>query len=203
VTSKHEWRIFVRLCTKNQENNPVCTWTHAYIVCYVISYCFVIRKLWDSVVTVVTWLRAGWSEVQFLGGARDFLFSTAYRPVLALSQPPVIQWVPWICPSGVKKPGCKVPSSVGVTNEWSCTSSPPCLHGVYKDKLPLPFYLHLSVFYWNKILCRTVQHMLHVFFKPLKWTASLELQIRVHHHHHPSKSFPISCSTWPIEYLVK
>lgn len=45
------------------------THSHSYIVCYDISYCFVIRKLCDS---VVTWLWARRSGVQFLGGARDF-----------------------------------------------------------------------------------------------------------------------------------
>jgi len=47
--------------------------THSFAnICYGISYCCVIRKPCDGIVTVVTWLWAGQSGVQFLGGPRDF-----------------------------------------------------------------------------------------------------------------------------------
>jgi hypothetical protein len=50
-------------------------------------------------------------------------FSTAFKPVLGLTQPP-IQWIP-----GIKRPGREAdhspPTSAGVRNTWIYTSIPP------------------------------------------------------------------------------
>jgi hypothetical protein len=67
-------------------------------------------------------------------GLGIFLFTTASRPVLGPTQPP-IQWTPGALSVGVKRPGREAdhspPSSVEVKNEWSYTSTPPvCLHGM-------------------------------------------------------------------------
>jgi hypothetical protein len=63
-----------------------------------------------------------------------FLFPTASRPVLELTQPP-IQWVPGALSLGLKSPGRESdqspPSSAEVKNAWSYTFTPPIrLHGV-------------------------------------------------------------------------
>jgi hypothetical protein len=62
-------------------------------------------------------------------GQRYCLFTTASRPALGPTQPP-IQWVP-----GVKRPGLEAdqshPSSAEVQNAWSYTSTPAVrLHGM-------------------------------------------------------------------------
>jgi hypothetical protein len=53
----------------------------------------------DSSVGIVTRLRAGRSGFDFRQGLGILLFSTAFRPALEPTQPP-IQWVP-----GVNRPG--------------------------------------------------------------------------------------------------
>jgi hypothetical protein len=63
-----------------------------------------------------------------------FLFTTASRPALEPTQPP-IQWVPGAFSLGLKRPGREddhsPPSSAEVKNEWSYTGTPPIhLHGV-------------------------------------------------------------------------
>jgi hypothetical protein len=63
-----------------------------------------------------------------------FLFTTASRPALGLTQPPV-QWVPGALSPGVKRPVCEadhsLPHSGEVSNAWIYTSTPPIrLYGV-------------------------------------------------------------------------
>jgi hypothetical protein len=66
-------------------------------------------------------------------GAEDFLFSTASRPTLGPTQPP-IQWVPEVLSLEVKRPGREDDhsphSSAEVKNAWRYTSTPIRLHGV-------------------------------------------------------------------------
>jgi hypothetical protein len=67
-------------------------------------------------------------------GLGIFLFTTASRPTLGPTQPP-IQWVPGTLSLGVKRPGREAdhstPSSANVKNAWSYTSTLPLrLHGV-------------------------------------------------------------------------
>jgi hypothetical protein len=67
-------------------------------------------------------------------GMGIFLLTTASRPALGSTQPP-IQWVPGDLSQGVKLPGHEAhhssPSSAEVKNAWSYTSIPPIrLHGV-------------------------------------------------------------------------
>jgi hypothetical protein len=63
-----------------------------------------------------------------------FLFTTASRPALGPTQPP-IKWVPGAFSLGIKQPGRETdhspPSSAEVKNAWSYTSTHPvCLNGV-------------------------------------------------------------------------
>jgi hypothetical protein len=63
-----------------------------------------------------------------------FLFTTASRPALGPTQPP-IQWVPGALSLWVRRPGREAdqspPPSAEVKNGWSYTSTPPIrLHGV-------------------------------------------------------------------------
>jgi hypothetical protein len=67
-------------------------------------------------------------------GLKIFLFTTASRPALETTQPP-IQWVPGALSLGVEQPEREAdqssPSSSEVKNAWSYTSTPPLyLHGV-------------------------------------------------------------------------
>jgi hypothetical protein len=59
-------------------------------------------------------------------GLRIFLFTTASRPALGPTQPP-IQWVPGALSLGVKRSGREAdhspPSSAEVKNAWSYTST--------------------------------------------------------------------------------
>jgi hypothetical protein len=80
----------------------------------------------------------GWTigilEFDSRRGLGIFLFTTASRTALGLTQPP-IQWVPGTLSLGVKWPGREAdhspPSSCEVKNEWSYTFTPPIrLHGV-------------------------------------------------------------------------
>jgi hypothetical protein len=61
------------------------------------------------------------------GGLGIFLFTTASRPALGPTQPP-IQWVPGALSLGVKRLGREAdhspPSSAEVKNAWSCTPTP-------------------------------------------------------------------------------
>jgi hypothetical protein len=56
-----------------------------------------------------------------------FLFTTASRPALGPTQPP-IQWVPGALYLGLKRPGSEAdhlpPSSAGVKNVWSYAPTP-------------------------------------------------------------------------------
>jgi hypothetical protein len=63
-----------------------------------------------------------------------FLFTTASKPALGPTQPP-IQWVPGVLFIGTKRPGREAdhspPSNADVKNAWSYTSTPPIhFHGV-------------------------------------------------------------------------
>jgi hypothetical protein len=63
-----------------------------------------------------------------------FLFTTASRPALGSTQPPV-QWIPGAVSLGVKQPGRKAdhspPSSAEVKNAWNYAYTPPIrLHDV-------------------------------------------------------------------------
>jgi hypothetical protein len=62
-------------------------------------------------------------KVSFVG---IFLFTTASRPALGPTQPP-IQWVLWSVSLGIKRPGREADhtpaSSVEIKNAWSCTST--------------------------------------------------------------------------------
>jgi hypothetical protein len=67
-------------------------------------------------------------------GLGIFLFTTASRPALGSTQPP-IQWVPRAFSVGAKRPGREAdhspPSSAEVKNAWSYTTTPPVhLNGV-------------------------------------------------------------------------
>jgi hypothetical protein len=60
-------------------------------------------------------------------GLGIFLFSTASRPALGPTQPP-IHWVPGALSPGIKRPGREAdhspPSSAEVKNVWRYTSTP-------------------------------------------------------------------------------
>jgi hypothetical protein len=67
-------------------------------------------------------------------GLGIFLFTTASRSALRLTQPPV-QWVPGALSLRIKRPGLEADhsplSNVEVKNVWSYTSTPPTrLHAV-------------------------------------------------------------------------
>jgi hypothetical protein len=86
-------------------------------------------------------------------GLGIFLFTTASRPTLGPTQPP-IQWVPGALSLGKEWSGREAdhlpPSSAEVTNAWSYTSTPPIrLHGVllsWSTETPLPLYPDLQSF---------------------------------------------------------
>jgi hypothetical protein len=68
------------------------------------------------------------SRVRFPARAEIFFFTTVSRTALGPTQPP-IQWVQGALSLGVKRPGREAdhspPSSAGVNNTWSYTSTPP------------------------------------------------------------------------------
>jgi hypothetical protein len=70
------------------------------------------------------WMFGGFESRQGMG---IFFFSTASRPALEPTQPP-IQWVPGALSLWVKRPGCETdhspPSSAEVKNAWRHTSTP-------------------------------------------------------------------------------
>jgi len=83
---------------------------------------------WSGAVSIETNLRAGrpgFSSRQ--GQSWNFFFSTASRPALRPTQPPIQRVLGTLTP-GVKRSGRDVnyshPSSAEVKNAWSCTSSP-------------------------------------------------------------------------------
>jgi hypothetical protein len=61
-------------------------------------------------------------------GVKNFLFSTASRPALGPTQPP-IQWVPGALSPGIKRQGRETdrssPTSAEVKKMWIYTSTPP------------------------------------------------------------------------------
>jgi hypothetical protein len=73
-------------------------------------------------------LRAGSSGFDSLRGLGIFLFTTASRPALGSTEPP-IQWVPGALSLGVKRPvrdaDHSPPSSVEIKNAWIYTFTPP------------------------------------------------------------------------------
>jgi hypothetical protein len=80
-------------------------------------------------------------------GLGIFLFTTASRTVLGLTQP-LIQWVPGALSLGVKRPGCETdhspPSSAEVKNAWSYTCTRPIrLYGMVLSKAQGQLYLLL------------------------------------------------------------
>jgi hypothetical protein len=76
--------------------------------------------------------RSSW--VRFPAGMGIFLFSTASRPVLESTQPP-IRWVPGTLSPGVKRPGREtIPPAPYVFMEW-------CLDK-HKDNLTLSYLIH-------------------------------------------------------------
>jgi hypothetical protein len=72
-------------------------------------------------------LQTGGSEVRVPAGAGNFLFTTASRPALGLTQPP-IQWVPRALSLGVERPGRESghshPSNAEVKEYGNYTSTP-------------------------------------------------------------------------------
>jgi hypothetical protein len=87
-----------------------------------------------SSVSIVTRLWTGRPGFDCRQAGILFLFTTASRPALGPTQPP-IQWVPVILSTRVKGPGREAdhspPSSAEVKNAWSYTSIPAIhLHGV-------------------------------------------------------------------------
>jgi hypothetical protein len=94
-------------------------------------------KVLYLVLFIVAYIQA-YSEFLCMGFEQQrldiFLSTTASRPVLGPTQPP-IQWVPGVLSLGVKRPGRETdhlpPSSAEIKNVWSFTSTPPiCLHGM-------------------------------------------------------------------------
>jgi hypothetical protein len=126
----------------------------AYIyICVCVRACFKLsidtRRSWDSSVGIALGCELDdWGSRKGLG---NLLFTTASRPTLGPTQPP-IQWVLGALSSGVQRPGREadhsLPSSAEVKNAWSYTSTPPLrLHGVVLNKsigktIPLPL-LHM------------------------------------------------------------
>jgi hypothetical protein len=93
-----------------------------------------------------------------------FLFTTASRPALGPTQPP-IQWVAGALSLGLKRPGREAdhspPSSAEVKNAWSYTSTPPntpSWRGAqlkYRSRgttLRLPYLIYFMLFLLNETL---------------------------------------------------
>jgi hypothetical protein len=82
----------------------------------------------------------------------SFLFTTASKQALGLTQPP-IQWVPGDLSLEVKRPGRQAdqspPSSADVKNAWNYASPPPIhFHGVvlsYKKIAQRQLYFYLNI----------------------------------------------------------
>jgi hypothetical protein len=89
-------------------------------------------------------LRAGMSGVRVPAGTGIFLFTTVSRSDLGLTQLP-IQWVPGALFLGVKRPGRghSPPSSAGLKNVWSYTTTPQYAFMAWCSVKPQgPHYLH-------------------------------------------------------------
>jgi hypothetical protein len=75
------------------------------------------------------WLWAGWPRGQSSspGRVKNFLYSTASRPALGSTQPP-IQWVLGVLSQGIKRPGREAdhspPASAEAKKMWIYTSTP-------------------------------------------------------------------------------
>jgi hypothetical protein len=67
-------------------------------------------------VGIETVLRGGWQEFDSRQGQENFLLSTAYRPALGPTQPP-IQWVPEAVSSGVNWPVSEADHSLPTSGE--------------------------------------------------------------------------------------
>jgi hypothetical protein len=119
-----------------------------WLVCYPVKYLHPILPIIIFIIITTTVIinKAGiaqwYSAVFGLGdsgfeswqGLAIFLFTTASRPALGPTQPP-IQWVSGILSLGVKRPGREAdhspPSSAEVKNAWSYVSTLPIrLRGV-------------------------------------------------------------------------
>jgi hypothetical protein len=99
----------------------------------------------DNSVGIMTRLEAGRSGFYSLQGLGIFLFTSASRPALGPTQPP-IQWVPGALSLGVKGTGREDnhlhPSRAEVKNAWSYTSVSPYVFmawyiGKHRDKFTL------------------------------------------------------------------
>jgi hypothetical protein len=77
-------------------------------------------------------------QVSILGRSWDSLFTTASRPALRPTQPP-IRWVPAIRSPSIKRPRREADhspsSSAEVKNEWSYTSIPPYVSMAWRLKI--------------------------------------------------------------------
>jgi hypothetical protein len=108
----------------------------------------------DGSVSTVTWLRAGRSGFDSRQGLGIFLFTTASRPAMGPTQPP-IQWVTGVFSPGIKRPGREAdhspPSSAEVKERAELyLHSPVHLHGVMLGlkKAQRQLYLLLFCLLW-------------------------------------------------------
>jgi hypothetical protein len=81
----------------------------------------------------------------FREGMGIFLFTTAFRPALGPTQPP-IQWVPAALSFRLKWPDREVdhspPSSTEIKNAWRYTSTPPVrIRSVYGSAFQMTMFL--------------------------------------------------------------
>jgi hypothetical protein len=94
----------------------------------------------DSSVSIVTSLWVGRPGFDSRQGI--FLFATKSRPALG----PHIQWLQGVLYPGVKRPGREAdhppPSSAGLKNAWSDTSTPPTGHHGVVRSLPQQIKLY-------------------------------------------------------------
>jgi hypothetical protein len=93
-------------------------------------------------------------------GVGIFLFTTASRTALGLTQPP-IQWVPGALPLEVQRPEREADNSPSSSaedkNAWSYASTPPiCLHGMV-----LSYKKHTDNFtFYNEFLSRVFRFII-------------------------------------------
>jgi hypothetical protein len=120
--------------------------THYYIL---LHYIFKSR---DSSVQITTRLRAGRSGFDSRQGLGILLFTTASRPALRSTRPP-IQSVPGDVSTGIKRPGREAfhsPCSADVKNAWSYTSTSQyffvawCLFK-HRDKFTFYYFTYLLI----------------------------------------------------------
>jgi hypothetical protein len=85
------------------------------------------RRRRDGRIIIMTRLQTGRPVFDSQRGQKHFLFATASRPALELTQPP-IQWAPGALSAGVKRPGREpghsTPSGAEVKKERSYTTNP-------------------------------------------------------------------------------